>query len=173
MREIMGLKWVQVLVGRPECIPKGRPRGAKREGVKFEDEVSASAAIDADHGVWFEFDDAGGHGFAQVDFLWHLAGAVVVGEAKLTWRPEAYVQLRRLYFPLVAAALGAKVGGVVICKNLTRATPKEEVVWEVGEALWVAAEGRAVPTLHLPLVGAGRSPTRGRGAQGAERWVRV
>ena len=153
-REVQGVRWVKVLAGRPGCIPQGRPRGAQGRGVKFEGAVAAIGP-EAAHGVWFEYEDAAGHGYAQVDFLWRHAGGAVIGEAKLTWRREAYVQLRRLYFPLLRVLLpGMGVGGVVICKNVTRDTPRDEVVGSLASALDRASKGSMIPVLHLPLVGA-------------------
>lgn len=152
-REVQGLRWVRALEARPGCIPKGRPRGAKRAGVKFEDAL-AREWPEALHGIWWEYEDSQGRGFAQTDLLWKLPSQVIIGEAKLTWRKEAYVQLRRLYFPLVWAAFGLPVGGVVICRNVTQDTPRAEVVGELPVALDRARGGSMIPTLHLPLVGA-------------------
>ena len=148
-REISSLRWVRRLDEKPHCIPAGRPRGAKRLGVKFEDHA-ALALPGAERGVWFEFEDSAGHGFAQADFVWQGRGYAVVGEAKLTWRASAYVQLRRLYFPLVQLLLGCPVGGIVVCKNLTRETPRAEVTSDLPLAL-AATRGGIIPVLHLPL----------------------
>ena len=155
MREVRDIKWVRALAKRPECIPEGHPRGAKREGVKYEGALAGLQGFAvALHGQWFEFADASGHGFAQADFVFQ-GDVVVVVEAKLTWTPSAYVQLRKLYLPLLRG-LGCKVGGVVVCQNLTRETPKGEVVGDINEALRVAraSPGGVIPTLHLPLLGA-------------------
>ena len=62
-REVRNLRQVRVLTERPECIPQGRPRGAKALGVRYENAIAASVAFaPAKHGVWIEFDDAAGHG---------------------------------------------------------------------------------------------------------------
>ena len=152
MREVKGLRWARV-VDRPRCVPVGRPRGAKLRGVKFERALAVMWPF-ASHGVWFEFEDAAGHGYAQADFVWPQSGGWIVGEAKLTWRREAYVQLRRLYWPLVEAVWGGAPRGLVVCRNVTRETPQVEVVGSLPEALDRALGGRMIPTLHLPLVGA-------------------
>ena len=83
-REIQDLRFVKVLRERPSCIPKGRPRGAKAAGVRYEEALAASSAFaEASHGVWLEFGDARGHGFAQVDFVFATDEAIVVAEAKV------------------------------------------------------------------------------------------
>ena len=88
-----------------------------------------------------------------MDLLWRLGGAWLVGEAKLTWRVAAYVQLRRLYFPLLRGLDASPVVGVVLCKNLTRQTPRAEVAGSLAEAVALSRDGRMIPVLHLPLVG--------------------
>lgn len=152
-REIKGLRQVRLLQERPECIPQGRPRGAKAQGVKYEEALANLPGFAwASHGAWFEFDDASGHGYAQVDFLFGGDGwQPVVAEAKLTWTPTAYQQLRKLYFPLLRRLLGIDVGGMVICQNLTKETPKSDVVGSLAEAFSAVAFGR-IPVLHLPLL---------------------
>ena len=150
-REITGLRWVKALTGRPGCVPVGKPRGIKAKGVRFEG-ACATQWPEAAHGVWWEYEDSNGHGYAQTDLLWRQGGGVIIGEAKLTWRWEAYVQLRKLYFPLLQGAFGVPVGGVVICRNVTRETPRAEVVGNLSEALDRAREGRMIPTLHVPLL---------------------
>ena len=54
MREVVGLRWVRRLEERPGCIPKGRPRGAKARGVRFEGavaEVFPEAEVGALHSL--------------------------------------------------------------------------------------------------------------------------
>jgi hypothetical protein len=160
IREIAQVKWVRRLQSRPDCIPCGRPRGTKAQGVKYEEALAAlphfAAAL---RGVWFEFSDASGNGFAQLDFLFSACGApfgTVVAEAKLTWTPTAYLQLRKTYFPLLRALTGFPVGGIVVCQNLTRETPRAEVTEDLAEALRIGAEGRVIPTLHVPALPQGR-----------------
>jgi hypothetical protein len=148
MRKVSEVRWVRE-VGRPGCVPVGRPRGAKAAGVRYE-RALALAMPQVSHGVWLEFEDALGHGYAQVDFLWRGEGGVVVGEAKLTWRREAYVQVRKLYFPLLKWLFGS-VGGILICKNVTRETPREEITNELHKALLRSRDEGVIPVLHWPL----------------------
>jgi len=151
VREIHDLRWVKTLEARPKCIPQGRPRGVEAAGVRFERDVEAHlSAFGASRGVWFEYHDAQGHGFAQVDFLWRQRDYIIVGEAKLTWCTLAYMQLRKLYFPLLRTLFGLPVGGLVVCKNVTRETPRESVTSEVALALRAAQSG-FIPVLHCPV----------------------
>ena len=153
-REIRNLRFVKVLRERPECIPRSRPRGVKAKGVRYEDALAKLPEFAlALHGVWLEFDDARGHGFAQADFVFSREGAFVIAEAKLTWTPTAYVQLRKLYFPLFAKFIAWLPCGVVVCQNLTRDTPKADVCGSLREALaMVEFDPRRIPVLHLPLL---------------------
>lgn len=154
IRQISDLRWVKVLAERPKVIPLSRPRGVRREGIKFEEALACGALREAQRGMWLEFSDANGHGFAQCDFF--FSGDVpVIAEAKLTWRREAYVQLRGLYLPLLRAIF-PHVGAFVVCANLTRDTPRDEVVHVLPDAL-SRGVGRGggrgadvIPVLHLP-----------------------
>jgi hypothetical protein len=123
-------------------------------GVKYEEALAAlSQFAPASHGVWFEFGDARGHGYAQVDFLFTADDLIVVAEAKLTWTPAAYPQLRKLYFPLLQQYSARPVGGFVVCQNLTRDTPKTDIVWNVEAALrLIRGNPTRIPVLHLPLL---------------------
>jgi len=152
--EVQGLRYVRLLQERPSCIPQGRPRGAKAQGVKYEEALAKSPHFaTASHGVWLEFSDARGHGYAQVDFLFTYLATIVAVEAKLTWTPAAYVQLRKLYFPLLEKFTSRPVGGIIVCQNLTRETPKADVTNDFFEALNIAQfEPGRIPVLHLPLL---------------------
>jgi hypothetical protein len=152
-REVRDLQWVRTLPERPDCIPKGRPRGAKAAGVRYEAAVAALPSFAAaSHGLWLEFGDASGHGYAQADFVFTSGPVLVVAEAKLTWTPAAYAQLRRLYFPLLHRLSGLPVGGFVVCQNLTRETARSDVTSDLAEALRrVWRDPTRIPVLHLPF----------------------
>jgi len=164
-REVQGLLWVRALSERPACIPQGRPRGAKRDGVKFETTLARQAPFaSAQKGLWLEFGDASGHGYAQPDFVWNLhgGGPLFVAEAKLTWKLGAYSQLRKLYFPLLRKLTGREVRGVVVCANLTRETPRAEVCDTFTEA-WDRAlrDPSCVPVVRIEATQAkSRTKTR-------------
>ena len=62
-RTIVGLESARALAGRPLSIPKGRPRGAKADGIRYEKLLAkALAPLGFEHGRWFEFVDANGYG---------------------------------------------------------------------------------------------------------------
>lgn len=122
-RVVRGLKWAKALDTRPAGIPVGRPRGAKRMGVKYERELAAAIPT-AWHGKWFEFVDAGGVGVCQPDLLLRVGDVMVILEAKYTWVAEGHSQINWLYKPVVEAAFGMRAVGLVVCKNLTPNAPK-------------------------------------------------
>ena len=121
-RTIQGLKWAR-LVERPSSIPKGRPKGAKALGVRYEKSLAKILGTRVLYGQWFEYEDRAGHGWGQSDFLIRAAPgevseSIVVLESKYTWTPEGHEQIERLYTPLVEAIWQIPVRGVVVCKNL-------------------------------------------------------
>jgi hypothetical protein len=147
-RKISGLKWAKASDRRPFGTPK-IGRGAKSYGIRYERAV-AKALTGATHGQWFEFEDSNGLGMCQTDFLVLRAGVIGIVEVKYTWTPEAEDQIERLYKPVVSAALGLPVCGLVICKNLTREVPADTVFETFGEALGSAIwwSGGPLPVLH-------------------------
>jgi len=156
-RQVRNLLWAKALRERPACIPIGRPRGARAAGVRFESALASGPLVAAQRGLWIEFADANGHGYAQCDFVGESAAGPFVAEAKLTWTPAAYVQLRGLYLPLLRAIYHRSVGAVVVCANLTRETPRSEVAASLPEALARSARGE-IPVLHAGLVSMARPP---------------
>lgn len=116
-RVIRHLSWA-LPCDRPKCIPKGRPRGAKKQGVLYERALAAELGADWRHGQWFEYEDQNGHGYCQVDFLRRTSDATVVLEAKLSWLPEAHQQISHLYGPVLEWIWGVPVIGVVVAKRL-------------------------------------------------------
>lgn len=144
-RVISGLKWARALDTRPAGIPVGRPRGAKRHGVKYERDF-AKALPEAVHGQWFEFWDANGYGVCQPDLMLRVGDSIVILECKYTWVPGAYWQVEKLYKPVVEAAGGLRAYGVTVCKNLTPEAPKSTPSLE--EAIRRAMLGRGESVLH-------------------------
>src|SRR5215469_9292125 len=108
IRMVEGLRWARE-INRPNCIPIGKAtRGPKAQGVRYERQVAFSIG-DARNGVWFEFEDENGRGYCQVDLMWQHGGAVVVGECKYTWTPDAMTKLLGLYVPVVRRAYNKHV----------------------------------------------------------------
>lgn len=143
-RQIVGLKSVRRLSGKPSCIPIGRPRGAKAAGLRYEREL-ARMLPDVPHGPWLEFEDANGKGYCQADFVLKLAGAVVVLECKYTWTATGHVEMDTLYKPLLGRLEGLPVLGVQVCKKLTPETPSRAAVRStLAAAISAAWNGPAV-----------------------------
>lgn len=116
-RIIKDLQWA-IPCPRPKCIPRGRPRGSKKQGLLYEQKLAEELGGAWTHGAWYEFEDRHGHGYCQVDFVRRTADVTVVLEAKLTWLPEAHTQIEWLYKPILEACFHKPVVGVVIARRL-------------------------------------------------------
>jgi hypothetical protein len=116
MRTLHALRWARPC-DRPACIPRGRPRGAKLEGVRYERALAKTLGPGWTWGQWFEFEDRVGHGFAQADFVQKRLASTLVLEAKLSWTPEAQPQLDQ-YLQLAERAFGLPARGIVVCRYL-------------------------------------------------------
>lgn len=156
--------WAKALSGRPGCIPKGRPRGAKAAGVRYENSF-ARMLPQALHGQWFQYQLAGeAPRFCQTDLLLQHGGTLYVLECKYTWTLDAYQQLEGLYLPVLRAAQPRPVRGIVVCKTLKpEAKGASFIAGSLGELLCLPP-GR-LPVLHWlgqplgPLHGASRPDT--------------
>ena len=150
-----------------------RPRAAKAAGLAYEKACGrALAPIGPTRGQWFSFEDSSGPGWCQTDFLLplHEAKTILVVEVKLTWTLEGLEKLETFYLPIVAKALGARVAGLVLCKNLTAEAATAGLIAES----WPAALSLALAG-HLPslawrgakgpaLLGPQAPPVRARAA---------
>lgn len=145
VRCIEGLKWARLAASGPGFAPS-RPRGAKRQGVKYEKEL-AKAIPDAIHGQWIEFCDRHGTGWAQPDLLLRGKRAILVLEAKLSWTFEGHQQVDNLYCPLCEAIWQLPAFGVVVTRGLRPMPRGFSVVRNLNEALAGARAGRKM-VLH-------------------------
>lgn len=69
---------------------------------------------------WFRFWDASGQHKCSPDALFHFQDKTLIIEAKLTWVPEAWDQLLKLYMPVVMLHQShLRIYPLIICKNLT------------------------------------------------------
>lgn len=149
-RKLVGLYAARSLDARPECIPVGRPRGIKAKGLRYERIVAKALlsrfgnASGLTFGQWFEYHDANGRGYAQVDMmLYDISKDIyVIGEIKLTDTPAARKQLDALYIPVVEMAMGTRAVGMVIARNLTSASATSEIFDKFIEAARCAQQGR-------------------------------
>jgi len=149
-RVISGLSWAKPCP-RPACIPKSRPRGTKGLGLAYERAVGKALLREGRRpllGQWFEFSDANGHGWCQTDLLLRSpCGGWVVLECKLTDVEQGRDQVRQLYLPVVGAALGRCLGGMVVAKHLSKATKPQSICSDLDSALAAVSLGD-LPLLH-------------------------
>jgi hypothetical protein len=127
---------------RPMCIPVGRPRGAKAEGLRYEKSLATTIKGTGPliwqvlHGQWFQFNDGAGEGYCQTDILVFNKDVVFVLECKLTWTEGARDSLLGLYVPIVSKAFRKEARGIVACENLVRGMPwTTKIVSSMDEAL--------------------------------------
>lgn len=128
-------------IPRPSVIPRGRPRGAKRHGLRYERDFAKAVGASAVHGQWFEFEDAAGKHYCQTDVILDIGPAIVIFECKYTWVPEAAAKLEGLYRLVVEMAMGKPTLGVVVCKKLVRGLA-EPIAAELPTAIALARPGR-------------------------------
>lgn len=148
-RIVRGLIWAKEVGKRPSYIPASRARGKKAEGVRYERKL-AKALPGTRHGVWFEFEDSNGKGCCQADLLLELGNMIVVLEAKYSWVAQAYQQIEQLYVPVISLALGRRVVGLQVCKNLRTGAGQTRIATGLGNAAILAASGRRVTWQWLP-----------------------
>jgi hypothetical protein len=114
-------------------FPKPRPSNpAAKLGLRYEANVGKQLQRHVtnehfdrlEHNPWFSFYDTFGYANCCPDFiLWYNNRAIVV-EVKLTWVEVAIAKLEDLYLPVVALALCVPVAPLVICRNVTRNSPR-------------------------------------------------
>lgn len=75
---------------------------------------------DVQCGVWLEFHDASGAGYAQPDFFLVGPHSTIVLESKLTETDAGYSQISLLYRPLLWRVFRRPVVGILVCKTLIR-----------------------------------------------------
>ena len=118
---VRSLYWAKPCRPPPGREHEPRRKGTKAQGLAYERAIAQALAPQVSklrRGQWFEFCDSGVVRHCQVDFVFPLADEAVILEAKLTDTDRAYGQLRGLYFPVLALALGVPVRGVVVARHL-------------------------------------------------------
>jgi hypothetical protein len=141
MREIVGLVWAKPCQ-RPKGIPRSRPRGTKALGLSYERRV-AKALPGAISGQWFEYFDANGPGYCQMDLVLKDRGQVWVVEVKLTDIFQGKNQLNKLYLPIARAIWGSARGAVVV-RHLSKALASDLIFENFDQAQGFAA----IPVIH-------------------------
>ena len=90
--------------------------------------------------------DANGPGYACMDLVAQHQGIVVAIECKLSYTPEAFVQLERLYFPILRHVYRAPVRGIQLVKHVSRDVPPGLLCDSLEKALRYPPD--AIPVLH-------------------------
>jgi len=134
VRRIKDLKWVEVSKTNPFPAPR-RLKGSKAAGIAFERKFGKALpgllqgtpfhAHSVHPGIWLEFEDGSGKGFAQPDFfLLPPEGDIlqpqygIIFETKLSINTRGWFQLEKLYRPLLRKLYGVDFKLVLVCKNL-------------------------------------------------------
>lgn len=149
-RQVRGLLWARRSTA-PKHLPT-RLTGSQAAGIRFQKalgkslrEVSAKHGWALEEGPWFEYEDAGGFGRCQPDFLLlRHDGNRVVLECKLTATPLAWEQMAGLYCPVVEEALGGKLWPLQVAKNLHPSVSHYSICGELEVALAEVLRGRRV-----------------------------
>ena len=125
---MLQIEWAQK-AERPEFIPRGRPKGVKAEGLRFEAALAKQIAP-AKRGQWFKYRQVADVKvrYCQTDLLVVSPKVVLIVECKLSWVPEGQESLDRLYVPVVRKALDRQVYGMVATRYLKRGMPSKIAV---------------------------------------------
>ena len=141
-RVVKGLKWARLSSDGPFGGKISRPRGAKREGLRYEKAIAQAFGPTAKHGQWITFEDSRGLGWAQPDILFPKGGELFVIEAKYTWVPEAHSQIGLLYLPLLEAVFeSSRIHGIVMVKNLVPLAKRHFICSTMERAMEIARLG--------------------------------
>lgn len=145
-RKIVGLEYATRLDARPKTIP--RPRrgaGAKGLGLAYERALAAKLKpFGFEHGVWFEFVDANGHGYCSPDLILIQRSRVVVIEAKLTDGIAGRHQLENLYRPVLEKTFDLPVQPILALRHMTHEAASEPYTSIENLLSLVPAHGLAV-----------------------------
>ena len=126
-------------------------------GIRFEkkkvqprlDVLAKSLGAKVEHNPWFQYNDENGPHACSPDSIFIFEDSVIVIEIKVTWIPVAISKLRNLYLPVVSRILRPeRLGGIVLCKNLTPETPAPTLTQNLSSAIKMPF---IIPTLHWPL----------------------
>ena len=134
------IEWSVLLAGWPKEIPKPtKLKGVQKAGLAYEKRVGkylkARFGKNAMIGPWFQFLDKNGKRYCQPDFLLTLDGQIYKIECKLSFRGRARDKLKKVYGPVVSAALnGSPPILIQVCRTLRRGL-KTKTVPSIDEAI--------------------------------------
>lgn len=148
-RVVKGLKWARLTPDGPFSAGIKRPRGAKREGLRYEKQIAQAFGPTAKHGQWITFEDKNGLGWAQPDLLFPKGNELFVLEAKYTWVPEAHTQIGQLYLPLLEAVFeSSKIFGIVMVKSLRPEAKRHFICSTMERAMEIARLSGECPVMQ-------------------------
>jgi hypothetical protein len=115
--------------GRTPARLKGT--GAQRAGIRYERKARAFLAKefgkDFTPSQWFQYETDSGVNWCQPDGLLQINNLLVIIEVKVNFSSDAWWQLRKLYEPVVKAALNpTRLALAVVCKSFDPAVPFPE-----------------------------------------------
>ena len=128
-------------------------RGRKRQGVVFEQKVSAHLAFSHFTNRWFEFWDGSGHHYCSPDVIFGWEGTLWVLECKYTLVEEGFSQVESLYRPVLEATYQRPVVGIQVCRAVAPAGGFRPVPWiaaSLAEAMRIRLGGGARAAWHWP-----------------------
>lgn len=134
---------------RPGWVPRTRLRGTAAKGLVYERALAKalrSARPGFKHGQWYSYKADGEFGYCQPDFVLLDSEAVYVIECKLTDIEKATEQLLDLYFPILAAAHGGPVRGIIVARSIHRVPVTAMACTTLAEAFAISTS--RVPILH-------------------------
>lgn len=134
---------------RPSCIPRVRLSGTAARGMAYERALAkmlTRCLPGVKHGQWYSYKADGQHGFCQPDFVFSGDSATYVLECKLTDIEKATEQLLDLYFPILAAAHGGPVRGIIVARSIHRVPVTAMTCTTLAEAFAISTS--RVPILH-------------------------
>ena len=126
------LGWARVLRDRPVCIPKASSdTPATRLGNKYEAqahvEMTRRYGDRYQSGLWFQYADAVGTYYCQIDGLLDCGSHYVVVEMKYNHVLSAWMQMKHLYGPVVSKWSNRPVRYVEMVKWYDPATIADRV----------------------------------------------
>jgi hypothetical protein len=121
-----------------DCPQRQRGSSAspgQKAGIRYQTKVLAKLTLEGSAftpSPWFCYIDSGlKPKWCQPDFLLELEGAqrqreqgLIIGEIKKTFHPDAWLQLEKIYKPVIHAALpGRELISLCICRSFDPAIP--------------------------------------------------
>lgn len=130
-RKILGLKRVGLATRNPFPGPR-KLTGSKAQGIAFQNKFGRYLAGQVDakrlqgkvyQDLWLMFEDKNGTGYAQPDIFILEEKRIVIFECKLSQNSQAWVQLDRLYKPLLEFLFKRPAIGIQVFQRMRHEEP--------------------------------------------------